>query len=126
MSLDRTTKSRRLSTLLQLTVISFVLVFIFAIAYWSLASLGLGGLQNRNGEHVVEFLPCLYFSVETFFRIGYGAQIPVGLAWAVVALEAMAHFLLEVVFIAHMAILGLHKLVSLSDRSRLEDILHRF
>jgi hypothetical protein len=88
--------------------------------------LGWGELQNRYGEHVVDFLPFLYFSVETFFRIGYGTQTPVGLAWAIVAMEAMSHFLLEVVFIAHMAILGLHKFISVGDLTRFEDILNRF
>lgn len=126
MAIDRTAKSRWLFTLLQLTIISFSLILIFAIAYWSLNALKWGGLQAQNGEHAAGFLTFLYFSVETFFRIGYGTQTPVGLAWAIVTLEAMSHFLIEVVFIAHMATLGLHRLISLSDRTRLENSLNRF
>jgi hypothetical protein len=126
MTTDRTTKSSWLFTLVQLTIVSLSVVLIFALAYWSLDALDLGGLQERNGERVAGFLPFLYFSVETFFRIGYGIQTPVGLAWAIVTLEAMSHFLIEVVFIAHMATLGLHRLISLSDRTRLENTLNRF
>jgi len=109
-----------------LTIVSLSLVLIFALAYWSLDALDLGGLQQRNGEGVAGFLPLLYFSAETFFRIGCGIQTPVGLAWAIVTLESMSHFLIEVVFIAHMATLGLHRFMSLSDRTRLENTLNRF
>jgi hypothetical protein len=81
MTTDRTTKSRWLFALWQLTIVSLSLVVIFALADWSLDALDLGGLQQRNGERVAGFLPFLYFSVETFFRIGCGIQTPVGLAW---------------------------------------------
>jgi len=53
-------------------------VLIFALAYWSLDALDLGGVPEQKGEGVAGFLPLLYFSVETFFRIGYGIQTPVG------------------------------------------------
>ncbi|MEG4291670.1 hypothetical protein Q5692_06750 [Microcoleus sp. C2C3] len=109
-----------------MAIVSLSLVVIFALADWSLDALDLGGLQQRNGERVAGFLPFLYFSVETFFRIGCGIQTPVGLAWAIVTLESMSHFLIEVVFIAHMATLGLHRFMSLSDRTRLENTLNRF
>ncbi|MEG4961871.1 MULTISPECIES: hypothetical protein [unclassified Microcoleus] len=63
---------------MQLTIVSLSVVLIFALAYCSLDALDLEGLQERNGERVAGFLPFLYFSVETFFRIGYGIQTPVG------------------------------------------------
>ena len=101
-------------------------MLVFAVAYWSLDALKWGGLQGRNGERTADFLSFLAFSVETFFRIGYGTQTPVGVAWVIVTLEAMSHFLVEVIFMAHMATLGLHQLLSLSDRTRLENTLNRF
>ena len=42
------------------------------------------------------------------------------------ALLSMSHFLIEVVFIAHLATLNLHRLISLSDRTRIENTLNRF
>lgn len=125
MTINRTTKSRWFFTLLQLTAISLSLVVIFAIAYWSLDVLGWGGLEEENGERVSDFLTFLYFSVETFFRIGYGTQTPIGLSWVIVTLEAMSNFLLEVVFIANFATLGLYRLISSRDRTWLEGILNR-
>ncbi|WP_322506329.1 hypothetical protein [Chroococcidiopsis cubana] len=71
-------------------------------------------------------MPFLYFSIETFFRIGYGTQVPLRAMWLAVTLEALSHFVVEILFVAHFATLGLNKLVSLSNRTRLENLLNRF
>ncbi|MDZ4879151.1 MAG: hypothetical protein CLLPBCKN_008589 [Chroococcidiopsis cubana SAG 39.79] len=46
--------------------------------------------------------------------------------WLAVTLEALSHFVVEILFVAHFATLGLNKLVSLSNRTRLENLLNRF
>jgi len=43
----------------------------------------------------------------------------------VVTLEALSHFVVEVLFISYFATLSLDKLVLLSDRTRLESLLNR-
>lgn len=126
MTINRTLKSRWGLAILQLALLCLALVVLFAVVYWGIDALNWGTLQNRSGERVVGFPSFLFFSVETFFRIGYGSQIPVGTTWLVVTLEALSHLIVEVVFIAHLAILGLNKIVMLSDRTRLENSLNRF
>jgi hypothetical protein len=119
----RATKSRWFSALLQLMLISLGLILLFALVFWGMDLLNWGILQDRSGQRAAGFLPFLYFSVETFFRIGYGTQTPVGAMWAIVTLEALSHFLIEVVFIAHLVTYGLNRLISLGDRTRLENSL---
>lgn len=126
MVIDRTTKSRWRLKILQLTLISLGLIVLFAAAYWAMDALSWGTLQDQNGERAAGFLPFLYFSAETFFRIGYGTQIPVGAMWGIVTLEALTHFVVEIVFIAHLATLGLNRLIAISEHTRLENTLHRF
>ena len=126
MATNHPVKFRFNSAIVQLICLSLGLVILFAIAYWSIDGMNWGMLQDRQGSRVFGFLPFLYFSIETFFRIGYGTQIPLGAMWIAVTLEALSHFVVEVLFIAHFATLGLDKLVSLSDRTRLENLLNRF
>jgi hypothetical protein len=126
MTIDRTSKSRWVLSLLQLVLLSLMLVVLFAVIYWGIDALSWGTLQNQSGERAAGFLPFLFFSIETFFRIGYGSQVPVGATWLVVTLEALSQLIVEVIFIAHLATLGLNKLVMLSDRTRLENSLNRF
>lgn len=125
MAINDTIKPRRVSAILQLVLLSLGLIVLFAIAYWAMDKLNWGTLQ-REAQRAVGFLPFLYFSIETFFRIGYGTQAPSGGMWVAVTLEALSHFIIEILFIAHFATLGLSKLISLSDRTRLENLLHRF
>lgn len=62
-------------------------------------------LQDQAANRAVEFLPFL-------FGIGYGTQVPLGAMWIAVTLEALSHFVIEVLLIAHFATLGLDKLVA--------------
>ncbi len=126
MALAHTPKSRWVLSLLHLALLSLALVVLFAVVYWEVDALRWGTLQNQNGERAAGFLPFLFFSVETFFRIGYGSQIPSGVTWLVVTLEALSHLMIEVAFIAHLATLGLSKLILLSNRTQLENNLNRF
>lgn len=126
MTIDRTVKSHWGLALLQLALLSLLLVVLFAVVYWGVDALNWGRLEHQNGDRAIGFLPFLFFSVETFFRIGYGNQSPVGAVWLIITLEALSHLLIEVVFIAHLVILGLSKLTGLSDRTRLENTLKRF
>lgn len=126
MTIDLTFKSRWISALLQLVLLSLALVVLFAIAYWGVNALNWGWLQNQNGERAEGVLPFLFFSVETFFRIGYGNQAPMGATWLVITLEALSHLMIEVIFIAHLTISALNKLILLDDRTRLENSLNRF
>jgi hypothetical protein len=126
MVINQTIKFRWCLAILQLVVLSLGLIFLFAIIYWGMSSLNWGILQGQAGNRAVGFLPFLYFSAETFFCIGYGTQIPFGAMWVVVTLEALSHFIIEILFIAHFTILSLGKLVPLNDRDRLENLMHRF
>lgn len=126
MALNDTIKSRWGSTILQLVLLSFGLIILFALVYWGMDGLNWGILQDREGKRAVKFLPFLYFSIETFFRIGYGTQVPLGAMWIGVTLEALSHFVIEILFVAHFATLGLNELVSSSNRTRLENLLNRF
>ncbi|WP_106544342.1 ion channel [Chroococcidiopsis sp. CCALA 051] len=126
MAIDDPIESRWGSAVLQLVLLSFGLTILFALVYWGIDGLNWGLLQDREGKRAVRFLPFLYFSIETFFRIGYGTQVPLGAMWIAVTLEALSHFVVEILFIAHFATLSLNKLVSLSNRTRLENLLNRF
>lgn len=126
MAIDDPIESRWGSAVLQLVLLSFGLTILFALVYWGIDGLNWGLLQDREGKRAVRFLPFLDFSIETFFRIGYGTQVPLGAMWIAVTLEALSHFVVEILFIAHFATLSLNKLVSLSNRTRLENLLNRF
>lgn len=126
MAIDDTIESRWGSAVLQLVLLSFGLTILFALVYWGIDGLNWGLLQDREGKRAVRFLPFLDFSIETFFRIGYGTQVPLGAMWIAVTLEALSHFVVEILFVAHFATLSLNKLVSLSNRTRLENLLNRF
>lgn len=126
MAIDDPIESRWGSAVLQLVLLSFGLTILFALVYWGIDGLNWGLLQDREGKRAVRFLPFLDFSIETFFRIGYGTQVPLGAMWIAVTLEALSHFVVEILFVAHFATLSLNKLVSLSNRTRLENLLNRF
>lgn len=126
MAINDALKSRWVSTILQLVLLSLGLIILFATLYWGMDGLNWGVLQDREGVRATGFLPFLFFSIETFFRIGYGTQVPLGAMWVAVTLEALSHFVIEILFIAHFATLGLDRLVSLSNRARLENLLNRF
>ena len=126
MAIDDPIESRWGSAVLQLVLLSFGLMILFALVYWGIDGLNWGLLQDREGKRAVRFFPFLYFRIETFFRIGYGTQVPLGAMWIAVTLEALSHFVVEILFVAHFATLSLNKLVSLSNRTRLENLLNRF
>lgn len=109
----------------QLLLICLGIIFFFAVCYWSIDTLNWGWLLNREGQRENEFLGMLYFSMGTFFRIGYGDQIPVGLSRLFTGIEAFANYLVEVIFISRLVIDILEKFITFSIRERLENIFRR-
>jgi hypothetical protein len=108
----------------QLLLICLGIIFFFAVCYWSIDTINWGWLLNRNGDREKEFLAMLYFSMGTFFRIGYGDQVPIGLSRWIVGLEAFSNYLIEVIFIARLVTSILGKFISFSIRERLEALLN--
>ncbi len=107
-----------------LLLICIEIIIFFAVVYWSIDSFNLGWLINREGHQEKEFWGMLYFSMGTFFRIGYGDQVPVGLSRWIVGLEAFSNYLIEVMFIARIVTSILGKFITFSIRERLEALLN--
>ena len=63
-----------------------IAVWIYAIVYWLMTMLGLGGLA---GEHDDVFLTYLYFSAETYSSLGLGDVFPLKGLHMLVAVEAL-------------------------------------
>ncbi|WP_164928831.1 potassium channel family protein [Gloeobacter violaceus] len=78
---------------------------------------------TRAGERERHFLDLLYFSTGTFFRIGYGDQVPTGWARLLVGLEAFCNFLLGLAFIAQLAPAAWQHLARLSLHNQLEGFI---
>lgn len=110
----------------QLLLICLGIIVFFAVCYWSIDILNWGWLLNRKGDREKEFLGMLYFSMGTFFRIGYGDQVPFGLNRWLVGLEAFSNYFVEVIFIARLIMNVLGKFISFSIRERLENLLTRY
>ncbi|UFP95878.1 potassium channel family protein [Gloeobacter morelensis] len=106
--------------LLQLALLSAGVIVVFALLYQSFDALGWGAVHNRAGERERHFLDLLYFSTGTFFRIGYGDQVPVGWARLLVGLEAFCNFLLGLAFIAQLAPAAWQHLAQINLRNQLE------
>lgn len=111
--------------LAQVTLLSLGLIVIFALIYWGLDQADWGMIVDRSSHRQSDFLSFLYFSIGTFFRIGYGDQVPIGAAMWVVGLEALSHFLVQIAFIAHMVISTLDQVIWMLRRERLEDLLNQ-
>jgi hypothetical protein len=109
----------------QLVLICCAIIVFFTVCYWSINALNWGWILNRESQRENDFLGMLYFSMGTFFRIGYGDQVPVGLSRWFAGLEALSNYLVEVLFISRLIINMLEKFISFSIRQRLENIFHR-
>jgi hypothetical protein len=74
--------------------------------------------RQETGE--ADFLSLLYFSMGTFFRIGYGDQVPTGWNCLLVGLEALSSFLLELIFLAQVVTSTLERFILRRLREELE------
>lgn len=109
----------------QLALISFGLIVVFAVLYWSVDALNWGWLLNRSGEREQSFGDFLYFSMGTFFRIGYGDQIAFGVSRWLVGLEAFSNYCVEIMFIIHTISMALRKYIASKFREQLEQTFTR-
>ncbi len=107
----------------QLFIVCLGLVVIFAFWYWMADTCNWGQTLNREGHQESQFTEFLYFSIGTFFRIGYGDQIPVGVNRWIAGIEAFSNYALEIVFMARLVTNFLSKFVMSSIRDRLETLL---
>jgi hypothetical protein len=85
--------------------------------------LQLGQILNREGHRENQLSEFLYFSVGTFFRIGYDDQIPVGINRWIAGIEAFSNYAFEIIFMARLVTNFLSKFVMSSLLNRLETLL---
>jgi hypothetical protein len=123
--MNRNSQIRRLSYLLQIVSVSLGFIVFFAALYWAIDTLNWGWVLSREGNRADSFLSFLYFSMGTFFRIGYGDQVPVGLTQWIAGLEAMSNFAIEILIITEWVTAALEKSTFLHTRERLENLLPR-
>jgi hypothetical protein len=102
------------------------LVIFFAFWYWMANTCNWGQILNREGHQETQFAEFLYFSIGTFFRIGYGDQIPVGINRWIAGIEAFSNYAVEIIFMARLVTNFLSKFVMLSIRDRLETLLNYY
>lgn len=110
----------------QLLLVCLGLVVFFAFWYRLADFLNLGQILNREGLLETQLSEFLYFSMGTFFRIGYGDQIPVGINRWLAGLEAFSNYAIEIVFMARLLTNFLSKFVMSSIRDRLETLLNNY
>jgi hypothetical protein len=89
-------------------------------------TLNWGQILNRQGHQETQFVDFLYFSIGTFFRIGYGDQIPIGVNRWIAGIEAFSNYAIEIVFMARLVTNFLSKFVMSSIRDRLEILLNYY
>lgn len=94
---------------------------LFALLYMGIDRLSWGMVLTRQETREVDFLSLLYFSMGTFFRIGYGDQVPTGWSCLLVGLEALSSYLLELIFLAQVVTATLERFISQRLREKLED-----
>lgn len=123
--MKRNSRFHLLSYLLQIAFISLGVIVFFAFLYWGVDSLNWGWVLDREGSRESSFFSFLYFSMGTFFRIGYGDQAPVDLFRWIAGLEAMSNFAIEIIIITELVKTALEKAISLGTRERLESLLSR-
>jgi len=105
-----------------LTLISLGLIVLFALLYMGVNQIGGGMVLTRQETREADFLSLLYFSMGTFFRIGYGDQVPTGWNCFLVGVEALSSFLLELLFIAQMVTTASERFISRRLREKLEEL----
>lgn len=102
------------------------LVVFFAFWYWMADTCNWGQILNREGHQETQFAEFLYFSIGTFFRIGYGDQIPVGVNRWLAGIEAFSNYAIEITFMARLVTNFLSEFVMSSIRDRLETLLNYY
>lgn len=98
------------------------IIVVFALLYMGIDQLSWGMVLTRQETREADFLSLLYFSMGTFFRIGYGDQIPVGWNCLLVGLEALSSYLLELIFLAQVVTATLERFISWQLKEELENI----
>lgn len=121
MPVNRLTIRRWCNSALLLTLIALSLIVPFALLYWGIDQLGFGTVITRQGDRETDFIALLYFSMGTFFRIGYGDQVPTGWNYLLVGLKALSSFLLEVIFLAQVVMATAERYFLQQIRAYLED-----
>jgi hypothetical protein len=112
-----------------LSLFSIGLIILFALQYWAIDQLGWGTIETDKGIRETSFLKLLYFSMGTFFRIGYGDQIPTGWNYLIVGLEALSSYILGLLFLAQVMISATERILLRQFRTDLEQTSftsHRF
>jgi Ion channel len=95
---------------------------LFTLLYMGFDALRWGTVVSRSGTSETSFADLLYFSMGTFFRIGYGDQVPVGWCRLLTACEAFANFAIGVMFMAHLVLGVQEQLIANRVRERLEGL----
>lgn len=121
MPVSRLTIRRWCNYILLLTLIALSLIVLFALLYRAIDQFGFGTVITRQGDRETDFLALLYFSMGTFFRIGYGDQVPTGWNYLLVGLEALSSFLLEMIFLAQVVTAAAERYFLQQLRAHLED-----
>lgn len=111
--------------LAQLSLVCTGVIILFAACYWSADILNWGWLLDQEGHRETHFLDFLYFSIGTFFRIGYADQVPVGSIRWLLGFEAFSNYLIEILFVAQLVTSLMDSFVSFRVRERLDALLAR-
>ncbi|MBD2103073.1 two pore domain potassium channel family protein [Leptolyngbya sp. FACHB-261] len=111
---------------MQIALISLAIVIGFAFCYWLAEHLDWGHVLTREGKRETAFAELLYFSMGTFFRIGYGDQVPTDLSRWIVGLEALCNFLVTLVYIAQLVADSMERSIVNKTRERLENLFGRY
>ncbi|MEP0885647.1 ion channel [Trichocoleus sp. ST-U3] len=120
--MNRLTIPRWCNSVVLLTLISLGIIVLFALLYLGVNQIGGGMVLTRQETREADFLSLLYFSMGTFFRIGYGDQVPTGWNCFLVGVEALSSFLLELLFIAQMVTTASERFISRRLREELEEL----
>jgi hypothetical protein len=120
--MNRLTLPRWCNYVALLTLISLGLIVLFALLYMGVNQMDTGMVLTRQETRETDFLSLLYFSMGTFFRIGYGDQVPTGWNCLLVGVEALSSFLLELIFIAQVVTTASERFISQRLREDLEDL----
>lgn len=102
------------------------LVLFFAFWYWIADTRNWGQILNLEARRETQFVEFLYFSIGTFFRIGYGDQIPVGVNRWIAGIEAFSNYVIEIVFMARLVTNFLSKFVMSNIKTRLETLFNDY
>lgn len=64
---------------LSITILYFLVNFIFALMYFASGTSGLAGVKSTDSNSLHFFVECFFFSIQTFSTIGYGSVSPASL-----------------------------------------------